>query len=86
MNERKRFKCFFFLQTVGDAISDMLLVEIILQTQGWSLENWLACYTDLPNRQMKVKVSTVSWETEFLHTIVCGLKTVRLIKILSEIC
>ncbi|XP_067657055.1 phosphoacetylglucosamine mutase-like [Haliotis asinina] len=44
-------------QTVGDAISDMLVVEAILYARGWSIEDWDKCYTDLPNRQLKVKVS-----------------------------
>ncbi|XP_071089934.1 phosphoacetylglucosamine mutase-like [Haliotis cracherodii] len=44
-------------QTVGDAISDMLVVEAILFARGWSIEDWDKCYTDLPNRQLKVKVS-----------------------------
>ena len=48
--------CVFSLQTVGDAISDMLLVEVILSTQGWHVEQWNQVYTDLPNRQLKVKV------------------------------
>ncbi|XP_058053817.1 phosphoacetylglucosamine mutase [Anopheles bellator] len=41
-------------ETVGDAISDMLLVETVLHTKGWSLENWLGSYTDLPNVLEKV--------------------------------
>lgn len=43
-------------ETVGDAISDMLLVESILHSKGWDLKNWLATYDDLPNLQQKVKV------------------------------
>ncbi|XP_071949216.1 phosphoacetylglucosamine mutase-like isoform X2 [Antedon mediterranea] len=43
-------------QTVGDAISDMLLVESILEARLWSLEDWNSAYTDLPNRLLKVKV------------------------------
>jgi phosphoacetylglucosamine mutase len=43
-------------QTVGDAISDMLLVEMILATYDWDVEQWNKAYTDLPNRQLKVKV------------------------------
>ncbi|XP_014677505.1 PREDICTED: phosphoacetylglucosamine mutase-like [Priapulus caudatus] len=43
-------------QTVGDAISDMLLVEAILHERGWSIQQWNDLYNDLPNRQMKVKV------------------------------
>ena len=41
-------------QTVGDAASDMLVVESILHEKGWSLEDWSTTYTDLPNRQRKV--------------------------------
>ncbi|ESO82826.1 hypothetical protein LOTGIDRAFT_229832 [Lottia gigantea] len=43
-------------QTVGDALSDMLLVEVILRTHDWNPGLWNKCYTDLPNRQLKVKV------------------------------
>ncbi|XP_065121892.1 phosphoacetylglucosamine mutase [Paramisgurnus dabryanus] len=44
-------------QTVGDAISDMLLIEAVLAIRGMSVQDWGAIYTDLPNRQLKVKVS-----------------------------
>ncbi|XP_077367427.1 phosphoacetylglucosamine mutase isoform X1 [Festucalex cinctus] len=44
-------------QTVGDAISDMLLIEAILALKGMTVQQWDAIYTDLPNRQLKVKVS-----------------------------
>lgn len=44
-------------QTVGDALSDLLLVETVLHAFGWSLAEWDAAYTDLPNRQMKVSVA-----------------------------
>ncbi|MBN3305709.1 AGM1 mutase, partial [Amia calva] len=43
-------------QTVGDAISDMLVIEAILALKGMSVQQWDAMYTDLPNRQLKVKV------------------------------
>ncbi|KAG5888570.1 hypothetical protein JTB14_029867 [Gonioctena quinquepunctata] len=43
-------------ETVGDAISDMLLVETILHARGWNISQWEECYTDLPNRLMKVTV------------------------------
>ncbi|XP_076470060.1 phosphoacetylglucosamine mutase-like [Babylonia areolata] len=43
-------------QTVGDAISDMLLVETILAKRGWTAADWDTVYTDLPNRQIKIKV------------------------------
>lgn len=41
-------------ETVGDAISDMLLVETVLHARGWSALDWNTAYSDLPNRQMKV--------------------------------
>uniref|UniRef100_A0A3B3ZL75 Phosphoacetylglucosamine mutase n=2 Tax=Periophthalmus magnuspinnatus TaxID=409849 RepID=A0A3B3ZL75_9GOBI len=44
-------------QTVGDAISDMLLIEAILAIKGMTVQQWDAIYTDLPNRQLKVKVA-----------------------------
>lgn len=44
-------------ETVGDAISDMLLVETILHINGWDVREWLATYTDLPNLQKKICVA-----------------------------
>ncbi|CAL1542129.1 unnamed protein product [Lymnaea stagnalis] len=43
-------------QTVGDAISDMLVVETILASRDWTCQDWDSAYTDLPSRQIKVKV------------------------------
>ncbi|XP_005089071.1 phosphoacetylglucosamine mutase [Aplysia californica] len=43
-------------QTVGDAISDLLVVETILSQRDWACEDWDLAYTDLPSRQLKVKV------------------------------
>ncbi|XP_058801993.1 phosphoacetylglucosamine mutase-like [Phymastichus coffea] len=43
-------------QTVGDALSDMLLVELILHAKGWDVVTWQESYEDLPNKQVKVKV------------------------------
>ncbi|KAK0055316.1 phosphoacetylglucosamine mutase [Biomphalaria pfeifferi] len=43
-------------QTVGDAISDMLVVETILASKDWTCEDWDSAYTDLPSRQIKIKV------------------------------
>jgi len=43
-------------QTVGDAISDMLTVECVLADKGWDVEQWLECYSDLPNLLAKVSV------------------------------
>jgi len=44
-------------QTVGDAMSDLLAVELILASQDWDVETWNQQYSDLPNRQLKVQVS-----------------------------
>ncbi|RKF61095.1 Phosphoacetylglucosamine mutase [Erysiphe neolycopersici] len=44
-------------QTVGDAISDMLLVESILAYRAWSVKEWDVMYSDLPNRLVRVDVS-----------------------------
>lgn len=41
-------------QTVGDALSGLLLVEVILQHMGWSIHRWNELYHDLPSRQLKV--------------------------------
>lgn len=43
-------------QTVGDALSDLLMVEVILAHKGWSPKEWDSTYTDLPNRLVKVEV------------------------------
>jgi len=43
-------------QTVGDAISDLLVVETVLHARGWSIQDWEEAYTDLPSRQLKVVV------------------------------
>lgn len=42
--------------TVGDAISDMLLVEIILQDRNWGLKEWQSLYKDFASRHLKVIV------------------------------
>lgn len=44
-------------QTVGDAISDMLMVEVILAHKGWTLKDWAMTYSDLPNRLVRVEVA-----------------------------
>ncbi|NWS70071.1 AGM1 mutase, partial [Crotophaga sulcirostris] len=44
-------------QTVGDAISDMLVIEAILALKGLTVQQWDALYTDLPNRLLKVQVA-----------------------------
>jgi phosphoacetylglucosamine mutase len=43
-------------QTVGDAISDMLLVEVILRSRQWDCTEWDGAYEDLPNKLLKVNV------------------------------
>jgi phosphoacetylglucosamine mutase len=44
-------------QAVGDAISDLLLIDAILYLQNWTLYDWCSSlYTNLPSRQLKVKV------------------------------
>ena len=44
-------------QTVGDALSDMLLVEVVLAHKNWNPREWVTTYKDLPNRLIKVEVS-----------------------------
>ncbi|GFQ82577.1 phosphoacetylglucosamine mutase [Trichonephila clavata] len=43
-------------EAIGDAISDMLLTEIILHDFDWDISDWDSIYTDFPNRQLKMKV------------------------------
>ena len=41
-------------ETVGDAISDMLLVETILHSRGWSVQDWNKSYqVRLPLRAIR---------------------------------
>lgn len=44
-------------QTVGDALSDLLLVEIILAHKSWGPKEWDLTYTDLPNRLGRIEVA-----------------------------
>jgi phosphoacetylglucosamine mutase len=43
-------------QAVGDALSDLLLVDAILQVQGQTMRDWNGLYQDLSSRQAKVRV------------------------------
>ncbi|CAH1396566.1 unnamed protein product [Nezara viridula] len=43
--------------TVGDAISDMFLVETVLYFRGWSIQDWFSVYANLPNRLSKVTIT-----------------------------
>lgn len=44
-------------QTTGDALSDLLLVEVILAHKGWGPKEWELTYKDLPNRLVRVQVA-----------------------------
>jgi len=44
-------------QTVGDALSDMLMVEAVLAHKRWSPADWFSTYKDLPNRLARVEVT-----------------------------
>ena len=57
-------------QTVGDALSDMLLVEAALIVLGLDLPTWEAQYTDLPNRLSKVNVGDT--QTRVGRTVGCA--------------
>ncbi|KAI9663347.1 MAG: Phosphoacetylglucosamine Mutase [Alyxoria varia] len=43
-------------QAVGDALSDLLLVEVVLAHKHWTPKEWVSIYKDLPNRLVKVEV------------------------------
>ena len=43
-------------QTTGDALSDLLLVEVILAHKSWTPKEWDSTYTDLPNRLVRIEV------------------------------
>ncbi len=45
------------IQTVGDAIADLLAVEAILLLNDMSIVDWDRCYEDAPSCQLKVNVS-----------------------------
>ncbi|KTW26176.1 hypothetical protein T552_03067 [Pneumocystis carinii B80] len=41
-------------QTIGDSLSNMLLIEVILAYKNWNIEDWDNIYTDFPNRMINV--------------------------------
>eukprot|EP00955_Chlamydomonas_euryale_P092720 364734-Chlamydomonas_euryale.AAC.10 len=43
-------------QTVGDALSGLLLVETVTRRKQWSFADWEKQYKELPSRQIKLKV------------------------------
>lgn len=44
-------------QATGDAMSDLLFVEVLLIQRNWSITEWDRIYHDLPSRQTKVHVA-----------------------------
>ncbi|MCO5558686.1 hypothetical protein L7F22_012272 [Adiantum nelumboides] len=62
-------------QAIGDAFSVLLLVEVALRYMNWSIQTWDSIYTDLPSRQLKVKVKdrtlirTMDAETRVTHPL-----------------
>jgi len=42
------------VQTIGDAISVILMVMAALEMLGMELPDWAALYSDVPSRQLKV--------------------------------
>jgi len=46
-------------EAVGDALSDILLVETVLRAKGWNLKDWEASYSDLPSRLLKVTIKVI---------------------------
>lgn len=60
-------------QCVGDAMSDLLFVEAILCEEEMSLAEWDGLYSELPSRQLKVKVTdrsafkTTDADTKLTH-------------------
>ncbi|KAH8100664.1 phosphoacetylglucosamine mutase [Cristinia sonorae] len=51
-------------QTVGDALSDLLLVEVVLAHKSYSGFEWDSLYVDLPNRLVKVAAPRHLFKTE----------------------
>ncbi|KAG5518854.1 hypothetical protein PMAC_002385 [Pneumocystis sp. 'macacae'] len=52
-------------QTVGDALSNMLLVEVILSHKNWNIKKWDSIYTSLPSKLINV----ISKNKEIYKTI-----------------
>ena len=57
-------------QAVGDALSDLLLVDAILHIKGWDLATWNALYTDMPSRMSKMKVTDRKYIVAHLKILV----------------
>eukprot|EP01116_Phalansterium_solitarium_P023957 TRINITY_DN8636_c0_g1_i2.p1 TRINITY_DN8636_c0_g1~~TRINITY_DN8636_c0_g1_i2.p1 ORF type:complete len:537 (+),score=191.36 TRINITY_DN8636_c0_g1_i2:126-1736(+) len=43
-------------QAIGDALSDILLVEAILRQKNWTIQQWDALFQDSPNRLLSTRV------------------------------
>lgn len=77
-------------QSVGDAFSDVLMVEAVLLLKGWSIADWDAIYTDVPSRQTKVSVAsrtafvTDSSETTVLSPVGCQVAINKAVKALED--
>lgn len=56
--EIKRLLCFSKLlnTVVGDAMTDLLAVEMLLKHYDWTVETWNSMYKELPNVQRTLKV------------------------------
>lgn len=60
--EIRRLVCFSKLlnTVVGDAMTDLLAVEMLLKHYDWTVEHWNNMYKELPNVQKKIKVEQFS--------------------------
>ncbi|OZC10386.1 phosphoglucomutase/phosphomannomutase, alpha/beta/alpha domain I [Onchocerca flexuosa] len=56
--EIERLLCFSKLlnTVVGDAMTDLLAVEMLLKHYDWTIENWNSMYKELPSVQRKLKI------------------------------
>ena len=43
-------------QTVGDALSDMLMVEAILHARGWDVQDWSMAYQVICNLRNIIQI------------------------------
>ncbi|CCI46691.1 unnamed protein product [Albugo candida] len=52
-------------QATGDAISDLLFVEVLLIQKQWSIADWDAIYCDKPTRETKIPVEEMKSAAEW---------------------
>jgi len=43
-------------QCIGDAVSDLLFVEVALALKKWKIQDWATIYRDYPSTTIKAKV------------------------------